>query len=389
MGRVFINGFKKRWNDPKGLLQVLTGPRQVGKTTAITSLIDEKNTIYASADLPSPPTIDFIVTHWEKARGFPTPDRALVLDEVQKIPRWSEVVKGLWEEDRRNRFPLKVCLLGSSALLIEKGLSESLTGRFETSYFPHWIFPECRETFGSSLAAYAVIGGYPKAYDFREDPERLEGYLQSSIIEPALGRDILALHSVDKPALLRQLFWYVSRLPSQIVSYEKILAHLQGRGNSATLVHYSELLAAAFLVVPLSNFSFRPHRTKRSLPKWVIPNPALIDSSIRKQGLAGFLFENLVGAHLLNIFFGSKRYSLHYWREEEREIDFILADKNEPTLAIEVKSGRLKKIPAPTIDNFKKRGFLCPVLVVSQENIETFLRTVTIEEILAVPPKFP
>jgi predicted AAA+ superfamily ATPase len=380
MDRIYPKSLKKRWNDPKGLIQVFTGPRQVGKTTAVISLMDPGKTVYASADLPTPPTADFIVTHWKKAREVPSSDRTLVLDEVQKIPRWSEAVKKMRDEDEREKRSLKVCLLGSSSILIEKGLSESLTGRFEMNYFPHWTYEECRSTFQASLEDYVTYGGYPKVYDLRDDPERLQNYIQDSIIEPSLGRDILSLHAVDKPALLRQLFWYVSRLPSQIVSYDKILGHLQGRGNVATLVHYAELLSLAFLVVPLSKFSARPHRTKRSLPKWIFPNPGLIDPAIKKEGFVGFVFENLVASHLLNVLFGNKRYQLQYWREENQEVDFILSANNEPLLAIEVKSGRQKKIPDR--HTLEKKGMGCAALVVNRDSVNDFLKTTSVEEVL-------
>jgi predicted AAA+ superfamily ATPase len=304
----------------------------------------------------------------------------LVLDEVQKIPRWSETVKGLWDEDRRKKTALRVCLLGSSALLIDKGLAESLTGRFEVNYFPHWTYGECRACFGATMEDYADIGGYSKAYDLRGDHERLESYLRDSILEPTLGRDILALHSVDKPALLRQLFWYVSRLPAQIVSYEKILGHLQGRGNSATLVHYAELLAAAFLLVPLEKFSPRPHRTKRSIPKWIVTNPGLVAAPVKHVGLQGFVFENLIGSHILNLLFGRKDYRLQFWRDNSFEVDFILTRDNEPLAAIEVKSGRVKNIPDRQV--LANRGIACPLSVVSRDNAEAFLRTTTLEEVL-------
>lgn len=382
MKRFFPKSLEKRWKDPKGLIQVLTGPRQVGKTTSALSLMDPSVTIYANADLPTPPTANFVEEHWKKARTIDDPERTLVLDEIQKIPRWSEVVKSLWDEDQRNGLKMRVCLLGSSSLLIEKGLTESLTGRFEASYFPHWTYSECHQEFKATLSDYIRIGGYPKAYEFLKDKDRLENYIQNSILEPTLGRDILVLHSIDKPALLRQLFWYISRLPSQIVSYEKILGHLQGKGNSATLVHYADLLHRAFLLCPLSKYSQRTHRTKRSIPKWIIPNPALVESSLRNSGLNGFVFENMVGSHLLNITFGNKEYELQFWREDNFEIDFILTRHNEPVLALEVKSGRIKKIPAP--EKLKQNRIECPLKIISMENVELFLNTSSVEEILDI-----
>ncbi|MBI5211262.1 MAG: ATP-binding protein [Elusimicrobia bacterium] len=390
MDRILPKSLRKHWDDPKGLIQVFTGPRQVGKTTAALGLMEPAHRIYADADLPTPPTPDFITQHWRKARELPTAHRTLILDEVQKIPRWSEVVKQLWDEDQRGKTILRVCILGSSALLLDKGLAESLTGRFEVSYFPHWTYAECRDCFGAAVEEYADIGGYPKAYDLRGDHARLESYLRDGILEPTLGRDILALRSVDKPALLRQLFWYVSRLPAQIVSYEKILGHLQGRGNSATLVHYAELLATAFLLVPLSKFSRRPHRTKRSIPKWIVANPGLVDKSVKHAGLQGFVFENLIGSHLLNILFGRKDYRLQFWREEPFEIDFIVTRDNEPVAAFEVKSGRAKKPPA--LRRLERTEIGCPVRIISKEGAAEFLGATSIEDILGPknhPPPIP
>jgi predicted AAA+ superfamily ATPase len=265
-------------------------------------------------------------------------------------------------------------------------LSESLTGRFEVNYFPHWTYGECRACFNISVNDYLLVGGYPKSYDLLDDEDRLDSYLHNSILEPTLGRDILALHSVDKPALLRQLFWYVSRLPAQIVSYGKILDHLQGKGNAATLVHYADLLSKAFLLCPLSKFSPRTHRTKRSIPKWIVPNPGLVEMSIKREGAKGFVFENLVGSHILNVIFGQKEYELQFWREDKWEADFILTRYNEPMLALEVKSGRVKKLPDVLL--LKRKGIICPFKVISQENIQHFLSTSSVEEICEIhtPP---
>ena len=366
-------------------MQVFVGPRQVGKTTTALRLVDKEPAIFASADLPAPPNTDFIKDRWSEARSLAAtiPHRgvSLVLDEVQKIPRWSEIVKGLWDEDQRRGIKIRVALLGSSAILIEKGLSESLTGRFETNYFPHWVFREVRElTSGISVDQFAMWGGYPKVYELIADTERASDYIENSILEPTLGRDILALHNVDKPALLRQLFWYVSRLPSQIVSFEKILGHLQDRGNSATLVHYAELLQQAFLVCPIFKYSGQAHRTKRSVPKWIFPNPALVNSAIKAQGNIGFLFENLVGSHILNLTYGRRRYEIKYFRDAGVEIDFILCYDGEPILAIEVKSGRIKKVPSAAV--LKKANINCPFAIISAKNIERFLLSDDIETIV-------
>lgn len=383
MARLLPKTLQKHWNDPRSLIQVILGPRQVGKTTAITELIEPGHSVYASADTPIPPTPDLIVENWKKARVLMSTRPVLVLDEIQKIPRWSETIKMLWDEDQKNKKKMAVWILGSSAILLEKGLSESLTGRFEIIFFPHWIYAECRKYFNATIEEYIRFGGYPKVYSLKDDAERCEDYIQNSIIDTTLGRDILNLHAVNKPALLRQLFWYISKLPARIVSFEKILDHLQGNGNSATLVHYAELLSLAFILIPLSKFSPNAHRTKKSQPKWIVPNPALVDRALRATPRDGFVFENLVGSQLANLTFGSRRYQISYFRERDKEIDFILTEDNIPRLAIEVKSGRPKRIfTQRELEDF---GIPCPLVYITWENIHTFLEHESIESILSCP----
>jgi hypothetical protein len=275
--RIFPDNLLNRWNNPNDLVQVFLGPRQVGKTTAAIRLSKSESTLFFSADSPASPPASVIEHQWRLARDIPSDDRTLVLDEIQKVPGWSEVVKLMWDEDRRLEHKLRVALLGSSALLIEKGLAESLTGRVELNFFPHWTLQEVRSLRPVTIDEYIQLGGYPKAYSFGADLARARSYIEHSIVEPTLGRDILSLHAVDKPALLRQLFWYVSKLPARIVSFDKIIGSLQYRGNSATLAHYAELLKMAFIVVPIFKFSNAKHRTKKSLPKWIFPNSALVD----------------------------------------------------------------------------------------------------------------
>ncbi len=379
MDRIIPKSLQNRLKSENSLIQILIGPRQVGKTTAITESIDLNTCIFASADTPTPPSTDFIIENWKKARLLNVNRKTLVLDEVQKVPRWSEVVKSLWDEDARNKQIMNVWLLGSSALLIDAGLSESLAGRFESLFFPHWIYLECKTAFDVTIDEFVTIGAYPKVYSFKDDPERRVEYIHNSIIETTLGRDILALKSIEKPALLRRLFGYVRKLPSQIISFEKILGHVQGKGNSATLVHYAELLRMAHLLIPLEKYSSSLHRTKKSIPKWIIPNTALIDPGVLAQGFKEFVFENVVGAHLVNLTYGSVRYKIYYWREGSLEIDFIITEWEKPILAIEVKSGNTKKIKDIHI---KSVGFECPFLVVHQNNVERFLLTAEVSQLL-------
>ena len=128
----------KRLREPRRFIQVLAGPRQVGKTVLARQVMESLDipTLYASADEPTLRDRTWLEQQWELARLKIDPRNGasaalLVLDEVQKVSDWSEVVKRLWDQDGRARRQLKIVLLGSAPLLIQKGLTESLAGRFE------------------------------------------------------------------------------------------------------------------------------------------------------------------------------------------------------------------------------------------------------------------
>jgi len=191
----------------------------------------------------------------------------LVLDEIQKIPGWSETVKRLWDEDSRRRVPLKVLLLGSAPLLVARGLSESLAGRFELLHLPHWSFAEMRTAFGWSVDKFIFYGGYPGAAPLVAEPTRWARYILDALVETSISRDVLLLTRVDKPALLRRLFELACRYSGQVLSYTKMLGQLQDAGNTTTLAHYLDLLAAAGMVTGLPKYAGDAARSRGSSPK--------------------------------------------------------------------------------------------------------------------------
>jgi hypothetical protein len=334
---------------PPALIHIVVGPRQVGKTTAARAVAASwKGPVrYAAADELLPPGPEWIRTQWQLARaqsrGRPC---LLVLDEVQKVPAWSEVVKGLWDADRRAQHPVSVVLLGSSALLLARGSTESLAGRFLLHRCLHWSFGECREAFGWELGQWLFFGGYPGAAPHIEDVGLWRGYVRDSLIEAVLGRDVLSLERVTKPALLRHLFALACRLPAQPVAYNKMLGQLQDAGNTTTLAHYLRLLENAFLVTGLERFSAGQTRSRGSTPKLLLWNNALINAvDLRGPDEArhdapwwGRLVENAVGAHLVNHLQGLS-YEVSWWREGNVEVDYVVRS-GSAVWAIEVKSGR-------------------------------------------------
>ncbi|MBK9116694.1 MAG: DUF4143 domain-containing protein [Betaproteobacteria bacterium] len=304
----------------------------------------------ASADEPSLRGPEWIAQQWGAARiAAREVGRAgaiLALDEIQKIPGWSETVKGLWDEDTRKRVPLKVVLLGSAPLLVARGLSESLAGRFELLLLPHWSLAEMRDAFGWSAEQYIFYGGYPGAAPLVAEPRRWARYVLDSLVETSISRDVLLLTRVDKPALLRRLFELACRYSGQVLSYNKMLGQLQDVGNTTTLAHYLDLLDGAGMVTGLAKYAAGAARSRGSSPKLQVLNTALMSATsgvgladTRRDGEAwGRLVESAVGAHLANAA-ASGECDLFYWRDRGVEVDFVVRVGKRLT-AIEVKSGR-------------------------------------------------
>ncbi len=341
---------------PRRFIQVLAGPRQTGKTTIARQILRASGlpAHYASADEPTLQERSWIEAQWDlgRLRARAAEAKSLgglfVLDEVQKIPRWSEVVKRLWDEDKASGVQLKVILLGSAPLLVQRALTESLAGRFELVRVSHWSYTEMREAFGYTLEQYVYFGGYPGAAALISDRDRWANYVLDSLVETTLSRDILLLTRVDKPALLRQLFRLGCNYSGQILSYQKMLGQLQEAGNTTTLAHYLELLSQAGMLTGLQKFSGSRVRQRGSSPKLLVLNTALmtaasghsLETVMQDRTFWGRLVESAIGAHLVNSLAGT-RAEVFYWLERGREVDYILrVDRSR--VAIEVTSGRRK-----------------------------------------------
>ena len=344
-----------RLTQPRRFIQVVAGPRQVGKTTLVQQVCEAIGlpVQFSSADEPTLRGPEWIAQQWEIARLKRGSEGAiLVLDEVQKISAWSEAVKRLWDEDTRKQIALKVVLLGSSPLLIQRGLSESLAGRFEVLHLPHWSAREMGEAFGWTVQKSIFYGGYPGAASLIADHDRWVRYVRDSLIETTLSRDVLLLSRVDKPALLRRMFELGCRYSGQILSYTKMIGQLQDAGNTTTLAHYLELLSAAGMLTGISKFAGEVVRSRGSSPKLQVLDTALFsamagyrfDEALADREHWGRLTESAVGAHLANAA-ASCQCELFYWRERNREVDFVVRTGRK-LIAIEVKSGRSQNVLA-------------------------------------------
>ena len=342
-------------------MHVLAGPRQVGKSTLVRQVVQELTIPYSVevADAVDPKDSDWIRRIWEGARTTMTlrgeQERLLVIDEIQKIDNWSEVVKREWDEDTRRHIQLKVVLLSSSRLLFKKGLTESLAGRFELIRLGHWSYLEMHEAFGMTLDQYIYFGGYPGAAPLVEDEKRWRKYIKDSLVAPSIEKDVLMTSTIYKPALMKQLFELGCSYSAEMLSLTKLMGQLQDAGNVTTLAAYLGLLDQCTLLKGLQKYAHDDARKRSSIPKYQVYNNALLTAYKGRSFLTdrtdtklwGHWVESAIGAHLI----GSAEeldYQIFYWRESSLEVDFILVNKGEVT-AIEVKSDRRgmnSKLPA-------------------------------------------
>ena len=357
--RSLLGTLEKKILEKRKFIQVVAGPRQVGKTTLVNQLV-AKNLIFSESYavdgvLNSDGT--WINAIWEKMRADMRErgevDGLLVIDEIQKISNWSEYVKMNWDIDSKNGLNLKLIILGSSRLLLQQGLSESLFGRFEMNYLGHWSFAEMHEAFDIDEEQYIWFGGYPGAVDLISDEARFKSYIANAVIESTLNRDILVLTNIRKPALLSRLLELGSAYSSQILSYNKILGQLNEKGNTSTLAYYVKLLDQSGLVAGLDAYSKKLLKIRASSPKFQVYDTALISASNQMMSFAeaksdtdywGRMVESAIGAHLLSLVASNPTVKIFYWREDDNEVDFVLKS-GDKIVGIEVKSGVENRIP--------------------------------------------
>ena len=375
-----------RLGEPRQFIQVISGARQVGKTTMARQAAERSGLPYryATADGPTLQASAWIEQQWQAGRILAHESdelgALLILDEIQKVPQWAESIKRLWDEDAMNGVNLKVVTLSSTPLLMERGLTESLAGRFELLQLPHWSYSEMRDAFGYSLDQYIFFGAYPGAARLSKRQDRWSRYIRDSLIETTIARDVLLLSRIDKPALMRRLFDLGCRYSGQILSYNKMIGQLQDAGNTTTLAHYLDLLSAAGMMTGLQKYAAADVRVRASSPKLQVLNSALMTATSGmklSQAKAdhefwGRLVETAVGAHLVNNSY-SGGYRVYYWRDRNREVDFVV-ETSTSLIAIEVKSNR-RSDALPGMSAFKQTFHPTRMLLVGGDGIsvEDFL----------------
>jgi len=366
--RPFVANLEKRFLSPDTLIQVLVGPRQVGKTTGVRQLLHRHQTPhhYANADDLLVSDRHWLLEQWQTALAL-GPGTLLVIDEIQKVPNWADSIKALWDPHPGR---LRILLLGSSALQLHSGITESLAGRFELTRIHHWRYAELHQAFGYDLTRHLTFGGYPGSVAFEDDTDRWYAYMKDSIIEAVIGKDILQNRKVANPALFRQAFEILCHYPAREISYTKLLGQLQDRGNTDLVKYYIELYGGAFLIHSLQKYSAKAWLTKTSSPKILPACPALHTLATGQMHPStdpetrGRLFECAVGSELLQI-----PGKLHYWRENQAEVDFIHEYQGR-LHAIEVKSGRKKSQKG--LEAFQKKFPTAQRLLITPENFPQF-----------------
>lgn len=355
---------RRRIEEGRKFIQVVMGARQIGKSTVVKQVLKDLDIPYQFFSADNVPATNgaWISNCWAAVRSLKENNGwesgLLVIDEIQKISNWSEAVKKEWDDDTFHDRNIKVLLLGSSRVLLEKGLSESLAGRFEEIRMTHWSYPEMKECFGFSLDQYLFYGGYPGAASLINDDDRFQQYIQSSIIEATINKDILMDTPISKPALLRQTFELGAAYSGGLLSLNKMVGSLQDAGNTATLAGYINLLDESGLLCGLQKFCIDTARRKASIPKLQVYNNALktvyspfaFGQAILDRKAWGHIFESGIGAYLVSQAF-IHRFEVFYWRERNDEVDFILRKKNS-VVAIEVKSNAEKRTEG--LDKFRQ-----------------------------------
>ena len=355
---------KNRLEEPRKFIQVVMGARQIGKSTVVKQVLKDLDLPYLfySADNVPASNTAWVSDCWEAVRSLKRSNNwesaILVIDEIQKVPNWSEVVKKEWDDDTFNDRNIKVLLLGSSRVRLEKGLSESLAGRFEEIRMGHWSYVEMMDCFGWSLDQYIFYGGYPGAAPLVDDEDRFQQYIQSAIIDATINKDILMDTPIGKPALLRQTFELGAAYSGELLSLNKMLGSLQDAGNTSTLSGYLNLLAESGLLCGLQKYSIDMARRRASIPKLQVYNNALktvyspmpFNQAVLDRKSWGRIFESGVGAYLVSQAF-VHRFDVFYWRERKDEVDFILRKKNS-LVAIEVKGNAEKRTEG--LDKFRE-----------------------------------
>lgn len=378
---------RRRLGEPRKFIQVVLGPRQIGKTTGVRQVLHDINKpqLYFSADDTAVAGSAWLASCWTAARleaqTHPDAGCVLVIDEIQKVPNWSETVKRQWDDDTWNERNIKVVLLGSSRALILQGLSESLMGRFEEIRMTHWTYAEMRDCFGLTVDEFIYFGGYPGAVEMMQDEARWKVYVRNSMIDATVNRDIFEDVRIGKAALLRKTLELGAAYSGKILSLTKLLGEIQDAGNVMTIAGYLERLNQCGLLGTFQKFSVDDARRRASIPKFQVHNNALLTAlsagtfeQVRNDPVKwGHYVESAVGAYLISQAY-RLQFEVFYWRDGNNEVDFVLR-KDGKVVALEVKSNHERYTKGLDVFCQKFRPNVALIVGSGGLPLETFLET--------------
>ena len=378
---------RRRLGEPRKFIQVVLGPRQIGKTTVVRQVLHDINKpqLYFSADDIAVAGSAWLASCWTAARleaqTHPDAGCVLVIDEIQKVPNWSETVKRQWDDDTWNERNIKVVLLGSSRALILQGLSESLMGRFEEIRMTHWTYAEMRDCFGLTVDEFIYFGGYPGAVEMMQDEARWKVYVRNSMIDATVNRDIFEDVRIGKAALLRKTLELGAAYSGKILSLTKLLGEIQDAGNVMTIAGYLERLNQCGLLGTFQKFSVNDARRRASIPKFQVHNNALLTAlsagtfeQVRNDPVKwGHYVESAVGAYLISQAY-RLQFEVFYWRDGNNEVDFVLR-KDGKVVALEVKSNHERYTKGLDVFCQKFRPNVALIVGSGGLPLETFLET--------------
>lgn len=378
---------RRRLGEPRKFIQLVLGPRQIGKTTVVRQVLHDINKpqLYFSADDTAVAGSAWLASCWTAARleaqTHPDAGCVLVIDEIQKVPNWSETVKRQWDDDTWNERNIKVVLLGSSRALILQGLSESLMGRFEEIRMTHWTYAEMRDCFGLTVDEFIYFGGYPGAVEMMQDEARWKVYVRNSMIDATVNRDIFEDVRIGKAALLRKTLELGAAYSGKILSLTKLLGEIQDAGNVMTIAGYLERLNQCGLLGTFQKFSVDDARRRASIPKFQVHNNALLTAlsagtfeQVRNDPVKwGHYVESAVGAYLISQAY-RLQFEVFYWRDGNNEVDFVLR-KDGKVVALEVKSNHERYTKGLDVFCQKFRPNVALIVGSGGLPLETFLET--------------
>jgi len=363
-----------------GRIQMLTGPRQVGKTTILLEIARNygEQAMYLAGDAPDATLPTWWLTQWGRALQMARTGKSVfIVDEVHAIPNWSRLIKAAIDEVYRERLPMQMVISGSAALPIAGGARESMAGRFEHLTLRHWTPRDLMTAFNWSAEQATEIfvryGAFPGSLPWIDDLPRWRVYMREAVIDAAIARDLLMLETIRKPALLRQVFAVCLGHPAEIISLNKIAGILRESGALETIAHYLTLLSEAYLVAALPKFSATEIRRRSSPPKLVPLSNAFLTVAIDDEPPRaatdprrwGHWLENACIARAVNA-----GYRVSYWREEPLEVDMVVAG-TDGKWAIEVKSGEFTSHDLEGVMTFCARNREYRPLVIGSEQYRT------------------